>query len=40
MKEIADDKYLETAIRLWEEPREQVNTLLVQRSGFDKRCTW
>lgn len=35
MKEISDSEYLMAAIRLWEEPREQENTLLVQRSGFD-----
>lgn len=35
MREVSDEKYLEAAIRLWEEPREQENTLLVQRTGFD-----
>lgn len=34
-REITDHEYLNTAIRLWEEPREQENTLLVQRTGFD-----
>ena len=32
---IEDEQYTETAVRLWEKPREQENTLLVQRSGFD-----
>lgn len=32
---IEDEEYIEAAIRIWEKPREQENTLLIQRTGFD-----
>lgn len=35
MSEIEDERYVQAAVRLWEEPHHQENTLLIQRGGFD-----
>lgn len=32
---IEDEKWIEAAVRLWETPHENENTLLIQRTGFD-----
>lgn len=31
-----DEQYINAAVRLWEKPHESENTLLVQRTGFDR----
>ena len=33
--EISDEEYISRAVETWENPREDENTLLVQRTGFD-----